>query len=91
LGDWRLLIIVLAQRTDASGVAKRAARYPSDKEFEIYMSTSIPDNEQAAYGLSNVKKRFSKKRTKNTHTFLCLILIVMIICMTIFLKVRSAR
>jgi hypothetical protein len=64
LGDWRLLIKLLAQRTDAIGVAKRAARYPSDKEFEIYMSTSIPDNEQATYGLSNVKKAFFKKKNE---------------------------
>ena len=51
LEDWNLLVNVLLQRTDAIGVAKRLARYPSDKEYAIYMSIPIPDDEQAAYGL----------------------------------------
>jgi hypothetical protein len=61
LGDWRFLINVLAQRTDAIGIAKRIARYPSDKEYVIYISTPIPDDDQAAYGLSCVKEAFFKK------------------------------
>ena len=64
LGDWNLLINVLAQRTDAISVAKRLARYPSDKEYAIYISIPIPDDEQAAYGLSCVKKAFFKETNK---------------------------
>lgn len=64
LGDWKLLINILAQRTDAIGVAKRVARYPSDKEYAIYMSIPIPDDEQVAYGLSYVKKAFFKKQNE---------------------------
>lgn len=64
LGDWKLLINVLAQRTNAIGVAKRLARYPSDKEYVIYMSIPIPDEEQATYGLSCVKKAFFKEKNE---------------------------
>ena len=60
LEDWNLLVNVLFQRTDAIGVAKRLARYPSDKEYVIYMAIPIPDDEQAAYGLSCVKESFFK-------------------------------
>jgi hypothetical protein len=60
LNDWRLLINVIAQRTDAIGVAKRSLRYISNKEFEIFISVPIPDNNQATYGLPNVKKAFLK-------------------------------
>ena len=60
LEDWNLLVNVLFQRTDKIGVAKRLARYPSDKEYAIYMSIPIPDDEQAAYGLSCVKEAFFK-------------------------------
>ena len=41
LEDWNLLVNVLLQRTDAIGVAKRLARYPSDKEYAIYMLSLI--------------------------------------------------
>ncbi|HBA7490623.1 TPA: hypothetical protein J1X95_004639, partial [Escherichia coli] len=61
LGDWRLLINVLAQRTDAIGIAKRVVRFPSDKEYVVYMSTPIPDDEQVSYGISNVKEAFFKE------------------------------
>jgi len=61
LGEWRLLINVLAQRTDAIGVAKRVARFPSDKEYAIYMSVPIPDDDQATFGLPSVKEAFFKK------------------------------
>lgn len=60
LEDWNLLINVLFQRTDKIGVAKRLARYPSDKEYAIYMAIPIPDDEQAAYGLSCVKEAYPK-------------------------------
>ncbi|EFC2602027.1 hypothetical protein CT362_004440 [Escherichia coli] len=61
LGDWRLLINVLAQRTDAIGIAKRVVRFPSDKEYVVYMSIPIPDDEQVSYGISNVKEAFFKE------------------------------
>jgi hypothetical protein len=64
LEDWRLLINVLAQRTNAIGVAKRIARFPSDKEYVIYMSISIPDDDQAVYGLSCVKEAFFKEKNE---------------------------
>ena len=63
-GDWRLLINVLAQRTNAIGVAKRVARYPSDKEYAIYMSMPIPDDGQVTYGLSSVKEAFFKEKNE---------------------------
>ncbi|NMA74725.1 MAG: hypothetical protein GX963_11305 [Bacteroidales bacterium] len=64
MGDWRLLINVLAQRTDAISVAKRVARFPSDKEYVIYMSIPIPDDDQATYGLSSVKEAFFKEKNE---------------------------
>ena len=64
LGDWRLLINVLSQRTDAIGVAKRVARFPSDKEYAIYMSIPIPDDDQVTYGIPSVKKAFFKEMNK---------------------------
>lgn len=60
LGDWSLLINVLAQRTDAISVSKRVARFPSDKECAIYISTPIPDDDQVMYGLPIVKEAFNK-------------------------------
>ena len=71
LEDWNLLINVLFQRTDKIGVAKRLARYPSDKEYAIYMSIPIPDDEQAAYGLSCVKEAYPKiSNPKYSYDFL---------------------
>lgn len=68
LGDWQLLINMLAQRTNAIGVAKRIARFPSDKEYVIYMSTPIPDDDQATYGLPCVKEAlFKEKNEKYSH------------------------
>lgn len=82
LGNWNLLVNVLAQRTDVISVAKRLARYPSDKEYAIYMSIPIPDDEQAAYGLPCVKEAIFKGTNKkyshildkadfNSYTDLC--------------------
>jgi hypothetical protein len=58
LGEWRLLISVCFRATNGIGVAKRSIRYPSDTEFEIGMSVSIPTEEQAHYGLAKVKGAF---------------------------------
>lgn len=55
LKDWSLLIWVAYRSTNGIGVFKRARRYPSDKEFEISISVTIPDDNQASYGLSKVK------------------------------------
>ena len=59
LEDWNLLVNVLLQRTDAIGVAKRLARYPSDKEYAIYMSIPIPDDEQAIDSFNEVKEKLT--------------------------------
>ena len=56
LGDWRLLISVGFRARNGIGVCKRSIRYPSDKEFEIGISITIPTEEQAHYGLEKVKE-----------------------------------
>ena len=58
LGDWNLLVLVNSRATSGIGVFKRARRFPSDNEFEISISISIPDDEQAPYGLSKAKEGF---------------------------------
>jgi len=58
LGEWRLLILVVYRPTSGIGVFKRAKRYPSDKEFEISMSVSIPNEEQAPYGLAKARNSY---------------------------------
>nr|QVB88582.1 hypothetical protein JYM95_18285 [Salmonella enterica subsp. enterica serovar Give var. 15 str. CFSAN004343] len=69
LGEWRILINACSTN-GCNRCCKRVARFPSDKEYVIYISTPIPDNEQVSYGTSNVKEAFLKKITKNTPTFL---------------------
>jgi hypothetical protein len=58
LGDWNLLILVNSRATNGIGFFKRLRRYPSDKEFEISISISIPDDKQAHYGLAKVKESY---------------------------------
>ncbi len=58
LKDWSLLIWVACRSTNGIGVFKRARCYPSDKEFEFSISVTIPDDNQASYGLSKVKEAF---------------------------------
>lgn len=71
LADWSVLIKILFQRTDTIGIAKRTARYPSDKEVSIYIAIPIPDNEQVKYGLSIVKEAYSKiNNPKYSYEFL---------------------
>lgn len=71
LADWSVLIKILFQRTDTIGIAKRTARYPSDKEVSIYIAIPIPDNEQVKYGLSIVKEAYSKiNNPKYSYVFL---------------------
>jgi len=60
LGDWKFLINIMMQRSNAIGISKRTARYPSDKEFEIYISIPIPDDVQVAYGVACVREAFFK-------------------------------
>lgn len=71
LADWSVLIKILFQRTDAIGIAKRTARYPSDKEVGIYIAIPIPDNDQVKYGLSVVKEAVLKiTNPKYSYDFL---------------------
>lgn len=58
LADWRLLIALTSRATSGIGVFKKTKRYPSDKEFEISISISIPNDEQISYGLSKVNDAF---------------------------------
>ena len=58
LGEWSLLVSVLFRPTSGIGVYKRTRRYPSDKEFVISISISIPDDDQVHYGLAKVKEDF---------------------------------
>ncbi|EAS9013516.1 hypothetical protein G9009_003545 [Salmonella enterica] len=58
LNDWSILISVILRPTNGIGVYKRVKRYPSDKEFEISISITIPDDKQVAYGSSRVKDGF---------------------------------
>ncbi|WP_071783306.1 Imm9 family immunity protein [Leminorella grimontii] len=58
LGDWSILISVTSRSTNGIGVYKRIRRYPSDKEFEISISLTIPDDKQAEYGSSRVNEGF---------------------------------
>jgi hypothetical protein len=62
--EWKLLFNLILQHTDSAGVAKRVARFPSDKEFAIYMSIPIPDDNQIGYGLAKVKNEFLKKKNE---------------------------
>ena len=58
LMDWSLLIWVIFRSINGIGVFKRARRYSSDKEFEFSISVTIPNDNQALYGLSKVKEAF---------------------------------
>jgi transcriptional antiterminator len=58
LNHWALLISICMRSTSGIGVFKRAARYPSEKEFEVSISMTVPDSDQATYGLPNVKTGF---------------------------------
>lgn len=53
LQDWILTLKLVLGVTDAIGVAKRATRYPSDKEAEVSLVIPIPNPEQAEYGSPN--------------------------------------
>ena len=56
LDDWNLLISANSRSTNKIGLFKRIVRYPSDKEFVV--SIPIPNDDEASYGLSVVKKAF---------------------------------
>lgn len=53
LEDWKLLIFVNLRNTNGIGIFKRARRYPSEKEFDISISMTVPDFQEAHYGISN--------------------------------------
>jgi hypothetical protein len=57
LNGWALTVTVLLQSKDAVSVAKRAARFPSDEEFGIYISIPIPNKKQAPYGIVDINER----------------------------------
>lgn len=68
LNGWRLLFNMSAMPTNAIGVFKRTQRYPSDQEFVISTSFSIPDEDEADYGLATAKGfRFSPLDEKKFH------------------------
>ena len=54
LGDWKLLIWINLRNTNGIGIFKRAKRFPSDKEFEISISITVPNSEEARYGISDM-------------------------------------
>jgi len=58
LNGWRLLFDINSRATSAIGVYKRAQRYPSDQEFEISISITIPNEDEASYGLASVKESY---------------------------------
>ncbi len=58
LGQWDILILINYRATSGIGVFKKVRRYPSDEEFEISISISIPDVEQISYGVPSVKEAY---------------------------------
>jgi hypothetical protein len=54
LQGWRLLFNILSIPSTNIGVLKRVRKYPSDQEFEIPLYISIPNNNEASYGLASV-------------------------------------
>ena len=52
LGDWKLLIGINLRNTNGIGIFKRAKRFLSDKEFEISISITVPNSDEAHYGIS---------------------------------------
>lgn len=58
LVHWRLLILVVSRATDGIGVFKKVRRYPLDNEFEMSISIGLPNEEEALYGLAEVKESF---------------------------------
>lgn len=58
LNDWSILISVVLRSTNGIGIYKRIKRYPSDKEFEISISVTVPDDKQAVYGFYGVREGF---------------------------------
>ena len=58
LEDWKLLIGITCRATNGVGFFKRVQRYPSDKEFEVSISVGIPNEEQASYGMEDVKSAY---------------------------------
>jgi len=51
LDGWLLTISIMSRSSDRIGIAKRMAKFPSDKEYEIYISIPIPDKNEIKYGI----------------------------------------
>ncbi len=60
LKDWKLLITICFQSTNGIGIAKKVGRYPSDEEFEVFISIPIPNKDEVDYGVSEVNEEFYK-------------------------------
>ncbi|EDQ7228056.1 hypothetical protein XL92_001454 [Salmonella enterica subsp. enterica] len=58
LNDWSILIYIVLRSTNGIGIYKRIKRHYSNKEFEISISMTIPDDGQIEYGTSKVKEGF---------------------------------
>lgn len=67
LGDWKLLININLRNTNGIGIFKRARRFLSDKEFEISISMTVPNSEEARYGISNLPGFYVPLNIKNFY------------------------
>ena len=67
LTDWKLLIWINLRNTNGIGIFKRARRSPSDKEFQISISITLPNSEDACYGISNMTGVYVPLNVKNFH------------------------
>lgn len=67
LGDWKLLIWINLRNTNGIGIFKRAKRFPSDKEFEISISITVPNSDEAHYGISDMTGFYLPLNNKNFY------------------------
>ena len=70
LTDWKLLIWINLRNTNGIGIFKRARRSPSDKEFQISISITLPNSEDACYGISNMTGVYVPLNVKNFHSYI---------------------
>lgn len=54
LEDWKLLIQLNLRNSGGIGIFKRAKRLPSNKEFEISISITVPSSAEAHYGTAGI-------------------------------------
>ncbi len=65
LGEWKLLISINYRNTDKIGIFKRLKRYSSNKEYEISISISIPNQKMAIYGIEQIDASFYNQITES--------------------------